>query len=109
MTDQESFLSKLGAGDRDAVAARWSKRKYAPGETIVAHDDASSDIFFVLEGRARATVFSEDGRTVAYRDIEPGGIFGELAAIDGRTRSATVVALEEVNTARLSQAAPRAH
>jgi CRP-like cAMP-binding protein len=52
-------------------------------------------------------LFSEDGRTVAYRDIEPGNIFGELAAIDGRVRSATVVALEAVRVARLAEAAFR--
>jgi CRP/FNR family cyclic AMP-dependent transcriptional regulator len=107
MSNPQTFLSKLGGDDRDALAARWSTRKYARGETIVAHDEAGSDVFFVLEGRVRATVFSEDGRTVAYRDIEPGGIFGELAAIDGKARSATVVALEAANTARLTQAAFR--
>lgn len=107
MSDQDTFLSALGADDRDALAERWSKRKFVGNETIVAHDEGGSDIFFVLEGRARATVFSEDGRPVAYRDIRPGGIFGELAGIDGKARSATVVALEAVNAARLTQAAFR--
>jgi CRP/FNR family cyclic AMP-dependent transcriptional regulator len=107
MSDQDAFLSTLGAADRDALASRWSKRKFVRNETILAHDEQSSDIFFVLEGRVRATVFSEDGRAVTYRDIGPGGIFGELAAIDGKARSATVVALEAVNTARLTQTAFR--
>ncbi len=101
------FLSGLSEADRQALEARWSRRKFARGETIIAHDEDSADVFFVLEGRARATLFSEDGRAVAYRDIEPGGIFGELAAIDGKARSATVVALEAMSAARLSQAAFR--
>jgi CRP/FNR family transcriptional regulator, cyclic AMP receptor protein len=107
MSEQDAFLSTLGAADRDALGKRWSKRKFVRNETIVAHDEESSDIFFVLEGRARATVFSEDGRTVSYRDIGPGGIFGELAAIDGKARSATVVALEAVHAAKLTQTAFR--
>jgi CRP-like cAMP-binding protein len=74
---------------------------------IIAHDERGRDVFFVLEGRARATIFSENGRAVAYRDIEAGDIFGELAAIDGKARSASVVALEEVQAARLSASAFR--
>jgi CRP-like cAMP-binding protein len=103
MSEPETFLANLGNADREALTARWSIRKFADGETILAHDEDSSDVFFVLDGRARATVFSEDGRTVAYRDIETGGIFGELSAIDGRARSATVVALDKVSAARLPQ------
>ena len=37
----------------------------------------------------------------------PGGIFGELAAIDGRPRSATVIGLEPVLVAKLPQGAFR--
>ncbi len=107
MTASVTFLSGLSDADRAALGARWSVRHYGRDETIIAHDEGGRDVFFVLEGRARATLFSEDGRTVAYRDIEPGDIFGELAAIDGRARSATVVALEAVRAARLTEAAFR--
>jgi CRP-like cAMP-binding protein len=44
---------------------------------------------------------------VAYRDLDYGQLFGELAAIDGRERSASVMALEPVRLARLSEAAFR--
>jgi CRP/FNR family transcriptional regulator, cyclic AMP receptor protein len=101
------FLSRLGQADRDAVAARWSVQKYRRSEVILAHDDSGRDVFFVLEGRVRATIFSENGRAVAYRDIGAGDIFGELAAIDGKGRSTNVVALEPVRAARLSEAAFR--
>jgi CRP-like cAMP-binding protein len=103
LSERQAFLSALPTADRDALAARWSTRSYARDETILSHAEESSDVFFVVEGRVRATAFSEDGRAVAYRDIESGGIFGELAAIDGRERSATVVALEPVRAARLSR------
>ncbi len=75
---------------------------------IIAHDDMTREVFFVLEGGARATVYSEGGRAVAYRDIGPGDIFGELAAIDGKPRSASVVALDRVRVATLPEAAFRA-
>jgi CRP-like cAMP-binding protein len=106
-TTAESFLGRLDSPDRAAIAERWSEKRYRRGETIIAHDEESRDVFFVLEGIARATVYSEAGRTVAYRDIETGHIFGELAAIDRRKRSASVMALGPIVVARLSDAAFR--
>jgi CRP/FNR family cyclic AMP-dependent transcriptional regulator len=104
MTSPDSFLGGLHEADRVALAERWSVRRYQRKEMIIAHDEETRDVFFVLEGSARATVYSEAGRAVAYRDVEPGGIFGEIAAIDGRPRSATVIGLEPVLVAKLPQA-----
>jgi CRP-like cAMP-binding protein len=103
MTTPGSFLGGLADADRAALAERWTARRYGQKEMIIAHDEESRDVFFVLEGRARATVYSEGGKAVAYRDMEPGDIFGELAAIDGGRRSASVVAVGPVLAARLSQ------
>jgi CRP/FNR family cyclic AMP-dependent transcriptional regulator len=62
---------------------------------------------FSPEVRARATAYSGGGRAIAYRDIGPGEIFGELAAIDGASRSASIVAVEPTTVARLPEAAFR--
>ena len=107
MTASPSFLSKLCDADRAALVERWTERSYRHNELIVAHGDSGRDVFFLLEGRARVTLFSEDGREIAYRDIEPGEIFGELAGIDGKARSASVVALTASRASRLPGAAFR--
>jgi CRP/FNR family transcriptional regulator, cyclic AMP receptor protein len=104
MTAPTVFLSRLNQADQAALAARWAVQHYQREEVILAHDDFGRDVFFVLEGRARATIFSEGGRAVAYRDIGAGDIFGELAAIDGKARSTNVVALEPVRAAKLPEA-----
>jgi CRP-like cAMP-binding protein len=104
MANPEPFLSQIDAADRAALEARWTVHRHEAEEMIVAHDEAGRDVFFVLEGHARATVFSSGGRAIAYRDIEPGDIFGELAAIDGRTRSASIVAHGTMSVARLPAA-----
>jgi CRP/FNR family cyclic AMP-dependent transcriptional regulator len=107
MASSTVFFAKLSEADRDVLAGRWAVRRYRRDELVIAHEDTGRDVFFVLEGRARATLFSEGGRAVAYRDIECGDIFGELAAIDGKARSASVVALEPLSAARLPEAAFR--
>ena len=107
MTTSASFIDRLDPDDLAALEERWTIRRYGRTEMIISHDEQSRDVFFVIEGRARATVYSQGGIAVAYRDIEPGGIFGELAAIDGRPRSASVIALDPLRVARLSDAAFR--
>ena len=107
MTYHPAFLSRLCDADLAALAERWTERRYRHHELIVAHGDTGRDVFFLLEGRARVTLFSEDGREIVYRDIDPGEIFGELAGIDGKMRSASVVALEPTRVARLPGAAFR--
>lgn len=101
MTTPTAFLSRLCDADVAALSARWSVHNYKHGEMIIAHGDSGRDAFFLLEGRARVTLFSEEGKEIAYRDITPGDIFGELACIDGKERSASIVALELTKAARL--------
>jgi CRP/FNR family cyclic AMP-dependent transcriptional regulator len=107
VTASPAFLSKLCEADLVALAGRWSERSYRHNELIIAHGDGGRDVFFLLQGRARVTLFSQDGREIAYRDIEPGEIFGELAGIDGKERSASVIALGATRAARLPGAAFR--
>ena len=104
MTVPEAFLARLSDADLSALASRWTVRGYSAQEMIIGHGDDGRDVFFVLQGRARVIAFSGNGREVAYRDIGPGDIFGELAGIDGKARSASIVALEATRVARLPQA-----
>jgi CRP/FNR family cyclic AMP-dependent transcriptional regulator len=107
MTAAPAFLSRLGEAELAALSGRWAAHDYRHGELIIAHGDSGRDVFFLLEGRARVTLFSEDGREIAYRDLAPGDIFGELACIDGKARSASIVALETARAARLRASAFR--
>jgi CRP-like cAMP-binding protein len=96
------FLDRLSAGDRAVLEERFVVRNYARGEIVISHLDEDREVFFVLEGRLRATLYSSHGHEVSYRDIGTGDVVGELAAIDGAPRSATVEALEPARVGLLS-------
>ncbi len=84
--------------ERAAIArieAACSWKVAHTNEPIVNRDSDSRDVFFVVKGRCRIVNFSPSGREVAYAVAGPGEFFGEMAAIDGLPRSATVVALED--------------
>ena len=70
---------------------RW--RSFEPGDRILNHEDAGTEVYFIIRGDVRVTVFSETGKTVIIRDLKAGDHFGEYAAIDEQRRSASIVAL----------------
>lgn len=83
-------------------SSHWAT--YTAGEEIVPYLDDRDDVYFLLRGKARVMIYSISGKVVGFRDIEPGNIFGEYAAIDKLPRSARVEAREEMLVARLSAA-----
>ena len=76
---------------------------YQKGDEIFDRQSQNRDIFFVIRGRVRIVNFALSGREVAYAECVGGSYFGELSAIDGEQRSASVVALEDTLLASLDQ------
>lgn len=70
-------------------------------QLIVDFDDPSDDVFFVLTGSVRVAVRTPGGRELILQDVAAGGFFGEMAAIDGAARSASVTALHRSRICRL--------
>jgi len=82
------------------VARRFAVRQYGRGRVVVRQDAKGASFFLLLAGRVR--VEARDGSSSI---LEPGAGFGELALIDGASRSATVTSLEPVTVAELPRAA----
>ena len=65
-----------------------------PGEVVMDFNDATTEVFFVLQGSVRVLLRTADGeRTQILGDFAAGQMVGELSAIDDAPRSAQVVAL----------------
>ena len=90
----EIFASVL-PGDLETLPKRFRWKRYGADQQIISHLDESTDVFLVIEGTVRVIVYSPAGKEVTFRDIAAGKYFGELAAIDGLPRSATVTALTD--------------
>src|SRR6476620_2254729 len=87
-----AILKSLPAERLKRVEQSCSWLRYEPGEPIVEYLDRSDDVFFLASGEARVIVYSLAGKVVSVNDLGPGDMFGELPAIDGRPRSASVEA-----------------
>lgn len=89
------IFAGLSADERRALAARCQSHYCEANDHVVSRQDASTDVFLIVSGRVRVTIFSRSGKEVSFRDLGAGQLFGDLSAIDGEPRSATVVALDE--------------
>lgn len=70
---------------------RW--RSYEAHELIVDYGDESNEVLFIITGQVRVLMSSAYGRHVILNHLDRGDFFGEMSAIDRRSRSASVVAL----------------
>jgi CRP/FNR family transcriptional regulator, cyclic AMP receptor protein len=90
------FLDSLGPDERAALLRLARERRYPQGDRLVhEHDDAGA-VLMVLEGRVVASTLGADGREVVLGVAGPGDIVGELSALRGQPRAATLTAAEPV-------------
>jgi CRP/FNR family transcriptional regulator, cyclic AMP receptor protein len=71
------------------------KRTLARGETIFSKGDPGSGLMGVLSGSVKISVPSADGRDIVLNIIHAGEIFGEIALLDGRPRTADATAMTD--------------
>jgi CRP/FNR family cyclic AMP-dependent transcriptional regulator len=78
----------------------WRRAKAR--EWILDYQEESTEVFFLTSGIVRVLIQTEEGRETILRDIQAGTSFGELAAIDGQKRSASILALTDATIARMT-------
>jgi CRP-like cAMP-binding protein len=72
------------------------RREYPRGSIILSLGDDPGTVLVLLEGRVKIAAAGAEGRDAVLAFRGPGDLVGELGAIDGRRRSASVSALERV-------------
>lgn len=95
------LFAGLSPQDIDAIDAQCLWRRVASGSWLIDYGEGGTDVFFVLFGRLRVTIQSAAGEVIL-RDLVDGDHFGELAAIDGRPRSAGIQAITDSVVGRVS-------
>jgi CRP/FNR family cyclic AMP-dependent transcriptional regulator len=88
------LLGGLAPEKLDAIARQCVWRNYEAGKRIISRNAADRDVYLLVSGKVRITTYSQGGRQVTFRDIAAGEIFGEVAALDDKPRTADVIALE---------------
>ena len=98
------LLEGLSRERLDQLAQRCLWQTLPAGKPLLLRSERKSDVFFLVSGRLRVTIYAANGRQVTFRDSHEGEHFGDISAIDGRPRSADVVTLTPSVVASLDRA-----
>ena len=96
------IFSDLSFNDRKMIADKCRGLKFAEGEIITAHDDADSDVYFIISGKVRAAIYTASGKEICFGEQVAGEMFGEISAMDKKLRSAYVISLDNTTLAAMS-------
>lgn len=88
------FFAGLETGALDAIAGLCASRSLAAGETLFCKGDEGDALYAVRRGRIRIATGNEEGRRLTLNIMGPGDVFGEVALLDGRSRTADAIASE---------------
>jgi CRP/FNR family transcriptional regulator, cyclic AMP receptor protein len=70
---------------------------FQPHEDIVRKGDPGDCLYGILAGRVRIYSTSPEGNEITLNVQEPGELLGEIALLDGSTRTASAAAMEQVD------------
>jgi CRP/FNR family transcriptional regulator, cyclic AMP receptor protein len=74
-------------------------RKVSRGTTIFSKGDPGSGLMGVLAGSVKVSVASPEGKDIALNVFREGDVFGEIALLDGRPRTADATAMSDCELA----------
>lgn len=92
------LFAAVGPEDLRALAGRLRRRTFRRGEVIVHRGDPPGGMHIIKSGRIKITLPSEEGDETVLAMLGADACFGEIAALDGGPRSATVTAIEPTET-----------
>lgn len=92
---QVEVLNGLPNDVLQQLSRQCAWRTYSSGQQVYSRESKDRHVHFIVRGKVRVSIYSAAGREVAFRDVGAGKCFGEIAAIDGLPRSATVEAIDE--------------
>ncbi|HIG18746.1 MAG TPA: Crp/Fnr family transcriptional regulator [Candidatus Handelsmanbacteria bacterium] len=82
--------------DLEAIARVTISRSYDKDQVIILAEEEGDALFIIARGQVKVSIVSEDGREVILSLLGEGAVFGELSLLDGKPRSANVVATQDM-------------
>ena len=97
--EKTEILRSLDAKEIAALNRRCLWRHAQAKAWLLEEGDLGTDVYFLTSGAVRVLITPSPDREVILADISAGSYFGEMAAIDGRARSAGILAITDATIA----------
>jgi CRP/FNR family transcriptional regulator/CRP/FNR family cyclic AMP-dependent transcriptional regulator len=101
---QVSLFESLSDEELEELSSAAFTRTFGKDSVIILAEEEGDTLFIIKRGQVKVSIVSEEGREVILSLLGSGAVFGELSLLDGKPRSANVVATEETELVMLRRA-----
>jgi CRP/FNR family transcriptional regulator, cyclic AMP receptor protein len=101
----ETFVAALTPDEVSDLEAAGRRRTFGAGVTLVHEGDDAGPVIVLISGRVKISTLGGSGREAIVAVRGAGDLVGELSAIDGGPRAATVTTLEPVQALLVTRSA----
>lgn len=95
---EQPFFVDLTDDELKVLAKIMNKKDFKTGDTIFRESEEGASLYVLKKGEVKACKTAPDGEAFTLTIMKDGEIFGEMSFLDGRPRSATLVAISDVET-----------
>ena len=98
MADLESvaLFQGLDPDERQGLRRIAQERRFVTGQEIFREGDPGDGVYVIREGAVEIAHFADQNEHRVFSRLGPGDIFGEMAVIENLPRSATAIAVQDV-------------
>ena len=89
------IFSELPEETLEKIEKVGTRKIFKKNDVILMEDEVGTALFVIVTGKVKVSRTSNDGREVILTILSESDFFGEMAILDGQTRSATVIAIED--------------
>ena len=90
--------------DEVKIIYHYSARThYQRDEVVFKEKSTEASLYVVLKGKLEAIAYTSDKKKIMLSAIDEGEVFGELSFLDGKERSATILAVKDVELLQISR------
>ncbi|KPI12464.1 transcriptional regulator, Crp/Fnr family [Actinobacteria bacterium OK074] len=94
--ERRTFMGGLGPADRASLVTLGTRHTYPPQDPLMAEGERTTFAVVILTGWCTVWSTTERGSRIILGLRQAGEVVGDMAALDGRPRSASVTALGPV-------------
>jgi CRP-like cAMP-binding protein/Fe-S-cluster-containing hydrogenase component 2 len=99
---QMHLFAELSAEHINSLVAKSNKRQFSPGAIVCREGEYGDTFFAILEGSVEITINTAGYDSLTLANLGEGDVFGEMAALSGYPRSATVSAKDDLSLLEIS-------
>ena len=91
-----TFFGDLTEDELKALSPIVGKKNFKVGDVIFRENEEGPFLYVIKKGEVKVCKTTPEGESLTLTLMKDGDIFGEMSFLDGRPRSATIVAISDL-------------